>query len=54
MVLLHKLSYHLMSIDNLQIRRMERKANTLAFKEEQKKLEKTIAYNNLNHQGVKL
>ncbi|XP_065223601.1 protein LTV1 homolog [Planococcus citri] len=37
-----------------KIRRMERKANTQAFKDEQKRLEKTIAYNNLNHQGLKL
>jgi hypothetical protein len=33
---------------------MERKANSIAFKEEKRKLEKTMAYNNLNRQGVVL
>ncbi len=31
---------------------MERKLNTTAFKEEKKKLEKTMVFNKLNRQGV--
>ncbi|KAK7574144.1 hypothetical protein V9T40_011335 [Parthenolecanium corni] len=35
-------------------RRMERKANSAAFKEEKKRIEKTMAHNKLNLQGITL
>lgn len=33
---------------------MERKANSAAFKEEKKRIEKTMAHNKLNLQGITL